>query len=66
MQTRHKAKPDPLYDQAHPKKPVKCNRPAGYSHDAVAQAFICLAGKHRRLISCHGRPKPDPVHRAVA
>ena len=44
-QAHHKAKPDPLYDKAHPKKPGKCYRPADFIYDAVAGNFICLAGK---------------------
>ncbi len=44
-QVHHKAKPDPLYDKANPKKPAKCNRPADFTHDTVAKTFICPAGK---------------------
>jgi hypothetical protein len=44
-QPHHKAKPGPLYDKAHPKKPAKCYRPAGFTHDVVAWTFSCPAGK---------------------
>ena len=44
-QAHHKAKPDPLYDKVHPKKPAKCYRPADFTYDAVAGAFICPTGK---------------------
>lgn len=44
-QARHKAKPDPLYDKAHLKKPAKCYRPADFSYDPVAGTCICPAGK---------------------
>ncbi|MDP3513959.1 MAG: hypothetical protein Q8S20_14550 [Sulfuritalea sp.] len=44
-QAHHKAKPDPLYDKAHPKKPAKYHRPADFTYDDVAGAFICPAGK---------------------
>ena len=44
-QAHHKAKPDPLYGKAHPKKPAKCYRPADFTYDAVAGAFICPTGK---------------------
>ena len=43
-QAQHKAKPDPLYDKAHPKRPAKCCRPADFTDDAVAGTFTCLAG----------------------
>ena len=44
-QARHKAKPDPLYDKAHPKKPAKRYRPADFQYDARAGTCICPAGK---------------------
>ncbi len=44
-QAPHKAKPDPLYDKAHPKTPAKCYRPADFTYDGVAGTFICPAGK---------------------
>ncbi len=44
-QAHHKAKPDPLYDKAHPKKPAKYYRLADFTYDDVAGAFICPAGK---------------------
>jgi hypothetical protein len=40
-QAHHKAKPD----KAHPKKPAKCYRPAGFTYGVVAWTFICPAGK---------------------
>ena len=42
---RHKAKPDPRYDKAHPKTPAKCYGPTDSTYDAVAGTFICPAGK---------------------
>ena len=44
-QAHHKAKPDPLYDKAHPKKSAKCYRRADFLHDNVTVTFICPAGK---------------------
>ncbi len=41
----NKARPDPLYEMANPKKPAKSNKPANFTHDAVAETFICPAGK---------------------
>jgi hypothetical protein len=35
-QAHHKARPDPLYDKAHPKKPARCCRSAHFTNDAVA------------------------------
>lgn len=45
IRAHHKAKPDPLYDKAHPKRSAKCYRPADFTYDAVAGTFICPAGK---------------------
>ena len=44
-QARHKAKPDPLYDKAHPKTPAKHYRPRDFQYDAQAGTCLCPAGK---------------------
>lgn len=44
-QARHKAKPDPLYDKAHPKKSAKHYRPADFTYDAKTGTCFCPAGK---------------------
>lgn len=44
-QVRHKARPDPLYDKAHPKKPVARYRPRDFLYDAQAGTCVCPAGK---------------------
>lgn len=44
-QARHKAKPDPLYDKAQPKKPAKHYRPRDFQYDAQAGTCVCPAGK---------------------
>ena len=44
-QARHKAKPDPLYDKAHPKKPTARYRPRDFQYDAQVGTCICPAGK---------------------
>ena len=44
-QARHKAKPDPLYDKAHPKKPTARYRPRDFLYDAQAGTCVCPAGK---------------------
>ena len=44
-QARHKAKPDPLYDKAHPKKPAKCYRPTDFQYNPETGSCICPAGK---------------------
>lgn len=44
-QGRHKAKPDPLYDKAHPKKAAKRYRPQDFTLDPESGACICPAGK---------------------
>jgi len=44
-QVKHKAKPDPLYDKAHPKKAARHYRPADFVYDAKAGTCICPAGK---------------------
>ena len=63
-QAHHKAKPDPLYDKAHPKKPAKCYRPADFTYDAVAGTFICPAGKllysQFTQLSLNGHWRTDP------
>ena len=44
-QARHKAKPDPLYDKAHPKNPARRFRPRDFLYDAQAGTCVCPAGK---------------------
>jgi transposase len=44
-QARHKAKPDPLYDKAHPKKPAARYRPRDFQYDAHTGTCVCPAGK---------------------
>lgn len=44
-QARHKDKPDPLYDKAHPKKPAKRYRPRDFQYDAEHGTCVCPAGK---------------------
>jgi len=44
-QGKHKAKPDPLYDKAHPKKAVKRYRPQDFTLDPETGICICPAGK---------------------
>ena len=44
-QARHKAKPDPLYDKAHPKKPATRYRPRDFQYDAQTGTCVCPAGK---------------------
>jgi len=44
-QGKHKKKPDPLYDKAHPKKKARHYRPADFTYDAQASSCICPAGK---------------------
>ena len=53
-QVKHKIKPDPLYDKAHPKKTARHYRPADFVYDAKAGTCICPAGKslYRNGASC--------------
>jgi transposase len=44
-QGKHKAKPDPLYDKAHPKKAAKRYRPKDFNLDPATGLCICPAGK---------------------
>jgi transposase len=44
-QGKHKAKPDPLYDKAHPKKPAKRYRPQDFTLDPATSICTCPAGK---------------------
>lgn len=44
-QAKHKAKPDPLYDKAHPKKAAGHYRPKDFDYDADAGTCVCPAGK---------------------
>ena len=44
-QARHKQKPDPIYNKAHPKKPAKRYRPADFQYDPVRGTCHCPAGK---------------------
>ena len=44
-QARHKAKPDPLYDKAHPKKPAARYRSRDFRYNAQAGTCVCPAGK---------------------
>ena len=44
-QAHYKAKPDPLYDKTHPKKPAKRYRPRDFLYDAQAGTCLCPAGK---------------------
>jgi len=44
-QGKHKAKPDPLYDKAHPKKSPRCYRPQDFSLDPATGVCTCPAGK---------------------
>ncbi|MEY4591162.1 MAG: hypothetical protein RIR18_57 [Pseudomonadota bacterium] len=44
-QGKHKAKPDPLYDKAHPKKAAKCYLPQDFSLDPATGVCTCPAGK---------------------
>ena len=43
-QARHKAKPDPLYDKAHPQKKAKHYRPADFTYDPTTGTCTCPAG----------------------
>jgi len=45
-QARHKEKPDPLYDKAHPKKTAKTYRPGDFTYDPEIGTCTCPAGKH--------------------
>jgi len=44
-QARHKEKPDPLYDKAHPRKTAKRYRPKDFAYDPQTGVCICPAGK---------------------
>jgi transposase len=44
-QARHKEKPDPLYDKAHPKKTARTYRPKDFTYDPETGTCICPAGK---------------------
>ena len=44
-QARHKAKPDPLYDKAHPKKPAARYRSRDFLYDAQAGTCVCSEGR---------------------
>ena len=44
-QGKHKAKPAPLYDKAHPKKAAKCYRPQDFSLDPATGVCTYPAGK---------------------
>ncbi|PKO34435.1 MAG: DDE transposase [Betaproteobacteria bacterium HGW-Betaproteobacteria-7] len=44
-QGKHKAKPDPLYDKAHPKKAAKRYRPQDFTLDPATGICTCPAGK---------------------
>ena len=44
-QSKHKAKPDPLYDKAHPKKAASCYRPQDFTLDPETGICTCPAGK---------------------
>jgi hypothetical protein len=44
-QGKHKKKPDPLYDKAHPKKKARHYRPADFTYDAETGICLCPAGK---------------------
>lgn len=44
-QGKHKAKPDPLYDKAHPKKPAKRYGPQDFTLDPETGICTCPAGK---------------------
>ena len=44
-QGKHKAKPDPLYDKAHPKKSAQRYRPQDFSLDPETGICTCPAGK---------------------
>ena len=44
-QDRHKAKPDPLYDKAHPKKAAQCYSPQDFTLDPDTGICTCPAGK---------------------
>ena len=44
-QGKHKAKPDPLYDKAHPKKAAKRYRPQDFTLDPQTGVCTCPAGK---------------------
>ena len=44
-QAKYKARPDPLYDKAHPKKTAGHYRPKDFDYDADAGTCVCPAGK---------------------
>ncbi|MDO8931249.1 MAG: transposase [Rhodocyclaceae bacterium] len=44
-QAKHKARPDPLYDKAHPKKNAAHYRPKDFDYDPEAGTCRCPAGK---------------------
>ena len=44
-QGKHKAKPDPLYDKAHPKKAARRYRPQDFTLDPETGICTCPAGK---------------------
>src|SRR5574343_1607683 len=44
-QGKHKQKPDPLYDKAHPKKAARCYRPQDFTLDPATGICTCPAGK---------------------
>lgn len=54
-QGRHKQKPDPLYDKAHPKKSAKRYRPQDFKLDPITGTCLCPAGKslYRNGTNCH-------------
>ena len=44
-QAKYKARPDPLYDKAHPKKNSRTYRPSDFTYDPDTGTCICPAGK---------------------
>jgi hypothetical protein len=44
-QDKYKARPDPLYDKAHPQKGAKHYRPKDFDYDPQAGTCLCPAGK---------------------
>ena len=53
-QGKHKQKPDPLYDKAHPKKSAKRYRPQDFTLDPETGICTCPAGKllYRNATNC--------------
>jgi transposase len=61
-QSKHKAKPDPLYDKAHPKKAASCYRPQDFTLDPETGICTCPAGKPALPQRHQLHPQRPPRH----